>query len=71
MHPSYNDFSIEDLMNEDLWDLDDSEAFLYPDLRDDLDDAEEYEDDQLQPSEPLPLDEPYDWFHEMGKEYDV
>lgn len=71
MHPSYNDFSIADLMNEDLWDLDDSLAFLQSDPEEDSFDGEEYEDDQLAPSEPMPIDEPFDWFHERGKEYDV
>ncbi len=70
MHPSYNELSIDELMNEDLWDLDDSEFFLNGNP-DEEEIAEEYEDDQLPPSEPLPFDEPYDWFHEMGKEYDV
>ena len=70
MHPSYNDLSIDELMNEDLWDLDDSELFLEG-FTDEEPTEEEFEDDQLQPSEPLPLDEPFDWFHEMGKEYDV
>lgn len=71
MHPSYNEFSIEDLMNEDLWDLDDSLDFLLSESEEDPFDGEEYEDDQLAPSEPLPVGEPFDWFHDRGKEYDV
>jgi len=70
MHPSYNELAIDELMNEDLWDLDDSEVFL-DSFTVEGEIAEEYEDDQLQPSEPLPFDESFDWFHEMGKEYDV
>lgn len=70
MHPSYNELSIDELMNEDLWDLDDSETFLDSfTVEEEI--AEEFEDDQLPPSEPPPFDEPFDWFHDMGKEYDV
>jgi hypothetical protein len=70
MHPSYKELSIDELMNEDLWDLDDSEVFLDGfTIEEEI--AEEYEDDQLPPSKPKPLDEPFDWFHDMGKEYDV
>lgn len=58
-------------MNEDLWDLDDSLDFLSSTDVEDPFDGEEFEDDQLSPSEPMPSDEPFDWFHERGKEYDV
>lgn len=58
-------------MNEELWDLDDSLAFLSSRDVEDPFDGEEFEDDQLSPSEPMPSDEPFDWFHEREKEYDV
>ena len=48
-----DDLSVEELMNEDLWTLDDCEDFC------------------LQRDESESEDDPFDWFHERGKIYDV
>jgi len=51
-----DDLSVEELLNEDLWTLDDCEAFC---LQRDESASDDEEDD------------PFDWFHERGKIYDV
>ena len=78
---TYGDLSITDLMNEDLWTLDDSQSFtaLFNDTPEDewSEDSDEdpsdtpvvcVDDETLEPSD---CDEPFDWFNEFGKIYDV
>lgn len=83
--------SIEDLMNQDLWDIDDCRNYAYPWIEDDAGDywPRDGEDipfswelsgdpdlgeDESDETENVNLDEryePFDWFHEFTKEYDV
>lgn len=79
--PSYGDASIDELMNEGVWDLDDSALFSrsfdteedWPEVEDD--DLEEDLADELSldTDNDLESDGPefVDWFHEHAKIYDL
>jgi hypothetical protein len=79
------DSSIEELINVDVWTVDDSADFSRS-FRNEDDDprfffTEEDSDDDLtepmeipnEPTDSEPIEEAYfyDWFHEFDKEYDV
>jgi hypothetical protein len=79
------DSSIEELINVDVWTVDDSADFSRS-LRNEDEDPrfffteEDSDDDLTEPmeipdeptdSEPIEEDYFYDWFHEFTKEYDV
>jgi hypothetical protein len=74
------DQSVEDLMNQDLWTLDDIERFttqmsltepvVEPDVDSLLDEYDEVEGESGIPDLDEYLDQ-FDWFHEMGPIHDV
>ena len=77
LHPDFFfDQSVEDLMNQDLWTLDDIERFTTqmsltePVVEPDVDSLLDEEDEDEGESGIPDLDQ-YDWFHEMGPIYDV
>lgn len=81
---AYENSSIEDLMNEDLWTLDDSQLFssAFSNQEDDwpedeeesIDDLEGNDDDDAvvaEDEEPIEHDDTFDWFNERSPIYDV
>lgn len=79
---AYHDLSIDDLMNEDLWTLDDSQNFLAgftyngddweeDEEEDSFTDLEDNNEVVTEDEEPVNDDDPFDWFHERSPIYDV
>lgn len=76
-----DDLSIDELMNRDLWTLLDSEEFtqMFSETTDD-EWPEEFDEEPSAPPvvyedderfETPDCDDPFDWFNEFGKVYDV
>jgi hypothetical protein len=71
------DQSVDDLMNQDLWTLDDLERFTTqmaltePVVEPDVDSLLSDEDVEVKGDSAVPSPDQFDWFHEMGPIHDL